>query len=102
MEQVIVLCSVGFCIVEGELQTHVGNIQRQAAMWLNNNYCITYSAALHVAIVYVTMSQYKAKLIARKMAILHCHMSGLRNTIYKIQTHWNLLSESKLEEHLYC
>ena len=38
MEQVIVLCSVGFCIVEGELQTHVGNIQGQAAMWLNNSY----------------------------------------------------------------
>ena len=42
MEQVIVLCSVGFCIVEGELQTQVGNIQGQAAMWLSNNYCITY------------------------------------------------------------
>ena len=37
MEQVIVLCSVGFCIVEDELQAHVGNIQGQTAMWLNNN-----------------------------------------------------------------
>ena len=45
MEQVIVLCSVGFCTVEGELQTQVGNIQGQTAMWLNNNHCITYSAA---------------------------------------------------------
>ena len=36
--------------MEGELQTQVGNIQGQAAMWLNNNHCITYSAALHVAI----------------------------------------------------
>ena len=36
-EQVVVLCSVGFCIVEGELQTQVGNIQGQAAMWFNNN-----------------------------------------------------------------
>ena len=88
--------------MEGELQTQVGNIQGQTAMWLNNNHCITYSAALHVAILHVTMLQYKAKLIARKMAILHSHMSGLRNTIYKIQTHWNLLSESKLEEHLHC
>ena len=60
--------------MEGELQTQVGNIQGQTAMWLNNDYCITYSAALHVAIVYVTMSQYKAKLIARKMAILQSYV----------------------------
>ena len=39
MEQVIVLRvgNVGFCIVEGELETQVGNIQGQAAMWINNN-----------------------------------------------------------------